>query len=507
MSNLSAFRDFKPAGPVASAFLADDTSRVKVIRGPIGSGKTVSNVFDGIKAAALRMPVCRDGKIHFRDAIAATTYGQLERNLYPTWTHWLPRDGGAWTEGDWHGGRGRFAEQRLAFDVIRSGARIEVSYTAIFAAIGELSVEQFVRGFEPSAWYLFELDLLPDGLIEQAVGRLGRWPNRDMLPDGVEWRGYVRGDLNSPDIDSGYFRLMEEVKPPGFKEYPQPSGLSPQAENTQNLPAGYYENLAAMNAHRPKWVRRFIRNEYGPSDAGQPVYPEYSDDRHLSRAGLAADRDRPLTLGIDAGLGNPAAVIGQRRLDGQFRVLAEVVPGRMSVRRFAEAIKRRVAEIAPGMTISCGWGDPAGFRGADREDGELAWMEALSLELGCPILPAAETNAIVVRLDAVREELTYFMDGNTPGLLISSACRTLRKGFASHYCYKIDPVRRVVAADAKPDKGDYSHVHDALQYWMLGNKGVYGVINPVRGTGPEAQRHRQSRGGSTVIRSNFLAGW
>jgi hypothetical protein len=505
MTALDAFRDFKPAGPVAAAFLADSASRVKIIRGPVGGGKTVSNVFDGLMAAAARMPVCADGRIHFRDAIVGATYGQIERNLYPTWTHWLPRDGGAWTDGEWKGGSGRFAEQKINFDVMRGGRRIEVCYTAIFAAIGELSVEQFVRGFEPSAWYLFELDLLPDGLVEQAIGRLGRWPNRDMLPDGVEWRGYVRGDLNSPDIDTDYYRLVEEVRPPGLRQYVQPSGLSPQAENLQNLPKGYYENLAAMNAHRPKWVRRFILNEYGPSDAGMPVYPEYTDERHLARADLAVDPKLPLEVGIDAGLGNPAAVIGQRRFDGQFRALGEVVPGRMSGRRFAEAIKREVAEIAPNMTLSCGWGDPAGFAGADREDGELAWMEMLAIELNCPILPT-DTNAIVTRLDAVREELTYFIDGNTPGLVLSPRCRKLRKGFASHYCYRVNPTTKAVAADAKPDKGDYSHVHDALQYWMLGKKGAYGVINPVRGNGEAAQRQRQARGGTTVLRSTTLSG-
>jgi hypothetical protein len=63
-----------------------------------------------------------------------------------------------------------------------------------------------------------------------------------------------------------------------------------------------------------------------------------------------------------------------------------------------------------------------------------------------------------------------------------------------------------VAADAKPDKGEFSHVHDALQYWMLGKKGAYGVINPVRGRGPEAERHRAGRSGPSVIRSTFLAG-
>ncbi len=497
------FRNFKPAGPVAAAFLADTTSQVRFLRGPVGGGKTVTCIFDCLKRASI-MPVCRDGWIHDRVTVVGSTYGQLERNLYPSWHFWLPRDGGDWTEGTWHGGGGRFATHRLKFDVVRHNERVPVNLEVIFAAIGELSLEQFMRGFEPSAWYLFEVDQLPEGIVEQAVGRLGRYPNAEMLRPADQWLGYVIGDLNAPDIDSWYYKLVEDVRPKGVSQYVQPSGLSPRAENLQNLPASYYQNLYEMNQHRKRWVRRFILNAYGPSDDGEPVYPEYSDEIHLSRQPLQPLKDRPLLIGLDQGLTRPAAVIGQRSSHGQLRVLAECVPGRMNARRFAEQLKALIAEKAPKSSIGGAWADPAGFTGADREAGELAWAELVGEEMGIEIEPAP-TNEIDLRLTAVKDDLTFMIDPQTPALLLSGPdCPILRKGFASHYRYRRQRVGNQDRFADKPDKSDdSSHPHDALQYLELGDKGRYGVIAGPR----KARGGRLEASGVSIVKSDYLAGW
>lgn len=501
-SSLAAFRTFRPAGPVAAAYLADRTSRVKTIRGPVGSGKTVSSVFDGLMAAAKVMPICKDGVIRFRDAVVGSTYGQLERNLYPSWKHWLP-EVPDWTPADWKGGGGRFATHRIEFDVLRGGRRVAVEYEAIFAAIGELSLEQFMRGFEPSAWYLFEVDQQPEGVIEAAVGRLGRYPNADMLPEGAEWRGYVRADLNAPDIDTWYYKLAEEIRPKGFAFYVQPSGLSPQAENLGNLPKGYYRDLAETNKHKPRWVTRFVRNEYGPADDGEPVYPEYSDHLHLSAERLAFDPARPLLLGLDQGLTQPAAIGGQRAASGQLKVLFEFVPGRMNGRRFAQLLKALIAERCPGAHCEQGWADPAGFTGADREAGEIAWAEVVAEELGIPILPAP-TNEIDPRLTAVKDELTFMISPGVPALVLSRGdCPILRKGFASDYCYRRVRVGNSDRFADKPDKSRVSaNPHDALQYLLLGEKGRYGVVSGVRG----GRAGRPAGPSCSVVKSSFVSG-
>lgn len=59
------------------------------------------------------------------------------------------------------------------------------------------------------------------------------------------------------------------------------------------------------------------------------------------------------------------------------------------------------------------------------------------------------------------------VDGHS-GLLVDFRCRNLIKGFEGGYQY-----RRIQVSgeryDDKPEKNHYSHIHDALQYLMLGS--------------------------------------
>jgi hypothetical protein len=535
-------RQYKPAGPVAAAFLRDQVSDVRAILGPVGGGKSSTCVFDLIRQACLMPEVTDppppgvDGVIRFKVAVVGQTYGQMERNLFPTWKRWLPADGANWTEAEFTGGGGRQATHKIEWDIQRGNRRIRVFFEAVFAALGEHVVEDFMRGFEPTCFWFYEVDLLPESCIPQAILRLGRYPSVAMLkpstplrgfpgytlgrlPDGMSYeqlppntlyRSFIICDLNAPDVDSWFYKMFEEDCPPGFKLYKQPSGLSQAAENLQNLPPGYYQRQITILRDK-HLIQRMVHAQYAPSRDGEPVYPEYDDALFYAGEDLVPIAGIPLELGVDAGLGNPAAVIGQALADGQFRALAEVTPGRMSAKRFAAEIKREVASLSElakrPLAIACGWGDPAGFLGADKEDGQLAWCEQLMVALEVPI-EEAPSNAVTLRLDAVRDELV--VEGGIPRLLVSRRCKRLRKGFASHYCYKKDKATGQVAAEAKPHKGEYSHVHDALQYWMLGKKGRYGVISPERvheGPGTERRTPRRSAVDEpTVLRSSFISG-
>ncbi len=497
-------RQFKPPGPVAAAFLADTTSAVRALLGPVGGGKSVACIFDSLKNAA-SMPVClperpgSPGVIRFKIAIIGQTYGQMERNLFPTWTEWLPKDGGDWTDAEFTGGGGRFASHKIGFDVLRGGKRVEVQFEAIFAAIGEYAVESFMRGFEVSAFWLYEMDLLPREVLPQALFRVGRFPPKPTLPEGQEFRPYVIGDLNAPDIDSWFYEDFEEDRPETWALYKQPSGRSPRAENIHNLPPGYYDRQISALGKKPNLIKRYVDAMYAPSGDGEPVYPEYSDDLHLSKEELKPVPKIPIKLGLDQGVQRPACIGGQRLANGQLRVLFEVVPGRRGPKRFAEAIKQEVAEIAPGHFIEMGWADPAGFTGADQEGGELAWAEIVAAELGIPILPAP-SNEISLRLDSVRDDLTYHIDGNTPALLISRRCKMLRKGFASHYRYQHQRVGNLQKTSDKPEKNDYSNPHDALQYLELGDKGRYGVISGHR-PGQNSRHRGGGAGGNSKLQN------
>lgn len=523
-------RIFQPPGPVGAAFLKDVTSVVRALLGPVGGGKSSCCVFDIVKNAS-EMPICKDGTIKFKLAVIGQTYGQLERNLFPTWKRWLPADDGPdgnWTVQDFKGGGGRYASHKIEWDVVRWVGprlkRVTVYFEAIFAAIGDQSVEDFMRGFEPTAFWLYEVDLLPRAVLDQAIFRLGRCPSvADMppetplrgfpgytlgnLPPGVEYeklppdvlyRSFVICDLNAPDVDSWFYELFEENLPSGFRLYKQPSGLSKLAENLKNLPPGYYQRQVTVFSNRKggkNLIKRMVHAQYAPSMDGEPVYEEYSDELHLAREPIKAIKGIPITIGLDAGMQRPAAAILQQKSNGQWILLGECVPGRGGARKFCDALKREIAELSElagvdRLEIGSMYSDPAGFSGSDQESGELAWAERVMLEMGLPVLPT-ETNEIDPRLEAVRDELTYMIDGDTPALLISPRCKTIRKGFASHYRYHKERVGNSERTSDKPEKNDYSHPHDALQYALLGKKGRYGVVGQKRGKRDPAAEARE----------------
>lgn len=496
---LSQFRKFKPAGPVSGAFIADDRNVVPALLGPVGGGKSVACVYKGIYRAS-RMPVCNDGVIRYRRAIVGGTYGQLERNLYPTWKRWLPEDGGDFTPvSEWKGGGGRSAVHRLEWEILRNvGGQprwVTVLGEFVFAAVGEQAVEDFVRGFEPTDFWFYEMDLLPRALLEAAIPRLGRYPAiSDTEPDalskasGDSYQPQICGDLNAPDIDSWFFEDFEENEVPGYKVYKQPSGLSARAENLHNLRSNYYDLQVATLSKRPggrHLVKRMVHAQYAPSLDGEPVFPEYGDDIHLL-SDVRPLPGLPIHLGFDQGLQRPACVAAQITPQGQWRLLFECVPGRMNARRFAQAVKHKIAEVAPGVPLAdVAWCDPAGTIGADKEAGDMAWNEIVGAELGITLC-GTETNEIEARLTAVKDELSYMIDPETPGLVLSRRhCPMLRKGFASHYRYTRQRVGNSERTSDKPEKNDWSNPNDALQYLMLGIKGRVGAIS-----GPQDARDR-----------------
>ena len=78
----------------------------------------------------------------------------------------------------------------------------------------------------------------------------------------------------------------------------------------------------------------------------------------------------------------------------------------------------------------------------------------------------APSNDVALRIEAVDSALSRLLDGK-PGFLLDRKCVNLKKGFNGGYHY-----RRLQTSgdryDEKPLKNRYSHVHDALQYLMMG---------------------------------------
>jgi hypothetical protein len=84
-----------------------------------------------------------------------------------------------------------------------------------------------------------------------------------------------------------------------------------------------------------------------------------------------------------------------------------------------------------------------------------------------------------MRLEVVRNALNRAVDGEA-GLLLSPKCKVLRKGFISGYHYKLLRTGDGSQTHSEPNKNEYSHPHDALQYLLLGGGEANIVLNKIR---------------------------
>jgi hypothetical protein len=494
----TSIQRYRPPGPVGAAFI-ESRHPISVIMGPAGSGKTVASAYKGPHLASTWFPVCTDGVVRVKLTVLRDTYRDLARTALESWhdDRLFPVKHPYTVE--YTGGIDRPVVHKLEWGAIRNGAKVKIEFTAQFAAIGDANPDQFVKGYETSMAWLNECDLFGERVPGLMFMRTGRFPAVDRLApaeldrvmkpyvaqlasaggisfadDEVVLPRLLWGDCNPPDFENWVVkRMVEEPENwPIYRMFRQPSGLSPDAENRIGKPRSAYEqDLLSMTEND---ARRYVHGEPGYALSGKPIFADqFALQVHRADEWLKPAPGLPLAIGMDAG-GSPAAVIGQFMPNGQLRILAEIVaaPG-TGPSRFAEAIFERLLQDFAGLPVRQAFSDPSSFYGADRQAGELAWVEIVARALSINIEPAP-SNEPGLRQDAVRWYLGV-IDPRTPRLLIDPRCKKLIGGFAAHYrltrLATSGGTDRLVA-----EKNEYSHVHDALQYLCLGHRGRGGAI-------------------------------
>ena len=273
-------------------------------------------------------------------------------------------------------------------------------------------------------------------------------------------------DTNAPDTDHWYYKLAEVDTPPGYEFFRQPPGMiddggelriNPAAENLTNLPPEYYARMA--HGKRSEWVKVFLRNEYGTFVDGKPVYPEYADDIHTSKKPLGVLERLPIVVGLDYGQ-SPAAVMVQITPRGQLRVIDELWGYDIGIGAFAEDVLKPHLAMHYAKAELLYVGDPAGMAA---ESDERNAFDVLAHH-GIVAVPA-HTNKLTGRLEAVRHYLGRMVDGQ-PALIVDPRCERVRKGFLGKYHYKRVQVSFERFKET-PEKDEYSHPADALQYAAL----------------------------------------
>lgn len=460
---------YYPPGPVGKAFLKCDAF-VAGIKGPIGSGKSVSCVMKLIKGAQGQKPL-RDGWRRRRTAIIRNTYPELKTTTIKTWHQWMPASVGHWRDSG-----------PPTHHIIDNGRKLD--WEVIFIALDRPEDVRKLLSLELSDAWINEAREVPKAILDGLTGRVGRYPPRD--GDFGCTDPQILMDTNPPDADHWWFglaekdvtteknRLMHEemqeielalqrdggLRPNQklFEFFAQPGGMDADAENKKNLPPGYYEK--AMAGKDQEWIKVYVHGQYGFVMDGRPVFPEYMDTVHCKPFELTPRLG--LRLGFDWGL-TPAAVVGQQMPNGQWRIRSEIVTEDMGIIRFGELVKQHIQQRYGDFKIADMSGDPAGnIRGGDERT-----PFDLMASVGLIVRPAPGNNDSMLRREAFAKPMRTLIDGE-PGILVHPECNYLRKGLSGGYNYR----RVLVAGDAKyrdtPDKNIYSHVCEAGEYLMLG---------------------------------------
>jgi hypothetical protein len=240
--------------------------------------------------------------------------------------------------------------------------------------------------------------------------------------------------------------------------------IDPRCDNfkylSPNNPGEYYRET--LEGKTKDFIRVYLQCKYGRSLSGFPVYEKtFIPEIHIAENPLAPimSQTYPVTIGLDFGR-TPAAVFCQMDPRGRFLVLSEVSGQNMGIERFIETLLRpHIAQKYQGVPLRIA-PDPAGWQ--KTQVGELSPVDVLKQKGFTVVRP--NTNKPDLRIAAVEAVLTKFIDGK-PAFLVDKSCESLVKGFKTGYRWKAN--RKGELEDSSPDKNEWSHIHDALQYAVL----------------------------------------
>lgn len=444
---------YTPSGEVCAEYILD-RSFVSLVEGPVGSGKTVGSMMKGIAVSMSQEPY--NGVRYSRGMILRATYPELKNTVIKSFQEWFPETVAPikWDSP---------ITAKLDFWL---PDKTRVKCEILFLALDRPEDVGKIRGLELTWAAVSELSESPKDVFDMCTQRVGRYPPQRW--GGPTWYG-VFGDTNFPDTDHWIYRVFEEERPEGFKLFKQPGGLiqngevytdNPKAENIKNLPGGYGYYRRQIAGKSKEWIKVFVCAEYGVITTGKPVFPQYNDDIHCKE--IKPYPNKPLLVGLD--FGHPAAVIAQVSPTGQLRVYADLVEdATMGIQQFSrDILKPFLAENFPGFRFQC-VGDPAGVKRADSDE-KTAFM--ILADEGFVAQPAI-TNDPKARQEAVKKYLSKMVSDGQPGFLVSPNARFTRKGFLGGYHLRRVHVTGWDHYRSVPDKNEYSHAHDALQYVAL----------------------------------------
>lgn len=446
-----------------------DENYVRVLAGPVGGGKSVTCVHELVRLAMGQAPNAKNIR-KTRAVIVRNTADQLALTTRKTVFDWLPPgEAGIWKAVE---------KTFILMAKLADGTTVESEW--LFIALDTPDDVRKALSLETTFIWGNEARELHQDVVDGLLGRLNRYPS---MKDGGPTRSCALFDTNMPDEDTWWHNKMEEP-PSNWSIYKQPAAIlkplvyterfseepdevlldkdgeewcvNPECDNYNHLPQQYYPNL--IPGKTEDWLRVYLRSEYGRSLSGTPVYEKtFTVDFHIAKDSIKPIRggDYPVIIGLDFGR-TPAAVFKQRDPRGRVVTLAELVSENMGIETFVRTkLNPHIANHFQGCTFLVA-PDPAGY--AKQQQNEMSLVDVLK-EAGFKCV-RPPTNKPELRIQAVERLLMQQLEGKAL-YLIDPSCTSLIKGFRYGYRYKI---KKNGEMEDKPDKNEFSHVHDANQY-------------------------------------------
>lgn len=349
--------------PTVADFISSETF-YNFICGPVGSGKTVGIIMKILYHATRQRPSPHDGIRRTRFVVVRNTMPQLKDTTLKSFFSWFTPS----VAGNWISSVNTFV---FKFN--------DVECEVLFRPLDTPDDVGRVLSLEVTGAILDEFVEIPKDIVEALSGRCGRYPPEK--DGGPTWHG-MWGATNPGNEDSWWYAWLyenwndiqnrdgtvekgEDAKKRLFTYFEQPSGLSDEAENIDNLPGkrAYYDNLVVGKTDA--WIEQYVKVNWGFSLRGQPVWPAFRKEMHVSRRPLSILPGVPILIGFDAGL-TPSAILGQMDTHGRVLVLRELVSAGMGARRFCRERLLPILNTFPTGTEFSLVGDPRSRSGHRR---------------------------------------------------------------------------------------------------------------------------------------------
>jgi hypothetical protein len=437
------------APPTVERFMCSDARR-RMIAGPVGSGKSSGSVVEIARRAAQQMSDPRDGKRKTRFVVVRNTARELKDTTIKTFFDWFPP-----------GVAGSWGETAMTFRLQMGDVDCEV----LFRPLDTEDDVKRLLSLELTGAYVNEGREIPRAIYEGLDSRIGRYPS--VRNGGCTWRG-MWADTNMPEEHTYCYRVLEGLdiesgdplprgESNGWEAFVQPSGLSNEAENVENLDPGYYQNISAGKTE--EWVAVYVLCRYGRSKGGKPVFSLFNRDLHVAKKILVPNKHLKLVLGADAGL-TPAVVFMQRTLRGQLLILDECYHMNSGASRFIDQhLKPHIKlEGYEGFDVVVA-GDPAMTQ---RSQSDEKTVKDVYKQKGFKIW-TPHTNALAARINAVDTYLSGITEDG-PAFLVSPKCRHLIRALEGGYRY---PTRKDGRTTEDPEKNEWSHIAEAAEYGAM----------------------------------------